>query len=832
MSISLIDEISKGGYQASLMTSFSIDFPFYEDVLLKKMQSRGVNHHVLLADKRMCQQVITQRPPKYAGKQYSLALMEHSKAFHPKVFMLLGKKKGMLVVGSHNVTFSGFGKNLEISNVIKFEKGKNEEHLTLFSDALKAFKTWVLDYGNSINESRNLEAVENTLKLCPWLKKTGKRQPANGLSFLFTSKSTTSLWEQFQPYKPAESKQIIATAPFFDKKLDFTQILLEQSNQSLILGVQPEEVVLSSLVFSLEGLKVVNSNQLTSIEKDSNKYIHAKAIYFEAAENSVFVSGSANLSSTAWLKSQSSANAEAVLVRSGHEAIEVSSSLGIHSLKEAEELNELDNRQQSLNENDIASSKLAILPVGDDDILRIETHSIWKNPIQIVHIDDWQVKHDIGFSNVNEQLLVEYKNIVNYGVITVLSDGVSVLNIIIHKDADIKRCCTTGGEQKIQEALGSLSSEAPDIKLLFNCLEKLSCFNRDARPATTRSTSKRADSEQQGSDRELVVSLESEIKRNPKTGKIRHSQGDISHILDLILYSLNSKPNGSSGAYGEDRFGRNEEDLVGSDDESATELLPTEVIDEQQRVAKLCRQKLKSMVNRLVTLLKNNLVIDTLDSSLSSINATLVVSSILPVLVAANEQRTVNQEKVNEWVIPELCDALLNSIFEYILVEKKTPLDFRDESKNVVFSTDEASQLVSHVIWLMHRLNYTIKPMPSISRRKELAPIRNLQNARILFVFQRLIHDSTIEKTTVELFEQYNDKQALLWLRTLQSEIEKLVYDDVYDFCKGYGVVTSEKAFEGYRFSVFQTGSITSLISTKCESVTDRISTDFLMAYP
>ena len=321
MSISLTDEISKGGYQASLMTSFSIDFPFYEDLLLKKMQSRGVTHHVLLADKRMCQQIITQRPPKHAGRQYSLGLMEHSQAFHPKVFMLLGKKKGMLVVGSHNVTFSGFGKNLEISNVIKFEKGKNEQHLSLFLAAFRAFKIWLADYGNNTAENSVLEAIDSTLKLCPWLKKDGKRTLDNSLSFLFTSKTTESLWEQFQPYKPTESKQIIATAPFFDKKLDFTQTLLEQSNQSLILGVQPEEVVLSSLVLSLDGVKVVDSNSLTDGEEGKNKYIHAKAIYFDAADNSVFVSGSANLSSTAWLKSRSSANAEAVLVRSGSEAV-------------------------------------------------------------------------------------------------------------------------------------------------------------------------------------------------------------------------------------------------------------------------------------------------------------------------------------------------------------------------------------------------------------------------------------------------------------------------------------------------------------------------------
>ncbi|MGR6861589.1 hypothetical protein ACU5EH_15465 [Aliivibrio salmonicida] len=831
MSISLFEEIGKGGYQASLMTTFSVDFPFYEDLLLKKMQSKGVYHHVLLADKKMCQHVISHRPPKYAGKQYSLGLMQLSQAFHPKVFMLLGKNKGLLVVGSHNVTFSGFGKNLEISNIIKFEKDCNEDNLSLFNDAFNAFnafKIWLTDYGNNTAEHQVLEAIENTLKLCPWLKKTGKRTLDNKLTFLFTSKSTESLWDQFQVYKPDETKQIIATAPFFDKKLDFIQTLLEQSNKSLILGVQPEEVLLSSQVFLLDGVKVVNSNSLTETDKKKEfqkKYIHAKAVYFDAGDNSVFISGSANLSSAAWLNIQSNANAEAVLVRMGNEAVDVSHLLGITALKEAAEVIKINNQQEQSNTNEQSLSKLAILSVGDDDLLRIEVQGVWLELIEIVYIDEWKTKYPIEFLYDNGQLLVEYKNIVRYGILTVLSNNVGILNIIVHKDADIKRCCRTADEQKNQEAWRSLYSEKPEIRLIFSCLEKLSCFKQNIQSMVNASPSSLVEN---NIKRELVVSLETEIKRNPKNGKIRNSQGDIYHILDLILYSLNNKSVDSSYAYSEDKFGRNEEDLIGSDDDTEIEILPLEAIDEQQRVAKLCRQKLKAMVNRLIRLLKNN---QELALMLNSINAALVVNSILPVLSEASEKNNLLiRTNDYEWVTSETCEVLLNAIFEYIFIEKQTPLDFSSKSKDAVFLTDEADQLLSHVIWLMYRLGYTMKPMPSISMQVELGAIRNLQNARILFVFQRLIHDSFIEKTTIELFEKYTDKSALFWLKTLQSEVEKLIYDDDYSFCRGYGIVSSEKAFSGYRFSVFDDGPFTIMGSAK-NTKHERILTKCLKIY-
>lgn len=824
MSISLFEELDTGGYQASLMTTYSIDFPFYEDLLLKKMQSKGISHHVLLADKRMCQSVVVQRPPKHAGKQYSLGLMEHSQAFHPKVIMLLGKKKGLLVVGSHNVTLSGFGKNLEISNVIRFEKNKNEENLPLFVSAFNAFNIWLNDYGNSTAKNSILDSINDTLKLCSWLKGSGNHLVKDNLSFLFTSKSTVPLWQQFQPYKPSNSSQIIATTPFFDKSLDFTKKLLLESGEGLLLGVQPQEVVVSSDLFELSGVKVVDNSALT----ESDRYIHAKAIFFEAGEKSVFISGSANLSSTAWLNDKSNANAEAVLVRIGIEAIEVSNYLGITALNDAGIVSKIDRNEKTESKHESISCKLAVMPLSSDGILRIEIQESWGLAVNVVYIDEWKIKHAIDFSQSHDEILVKYDNIKNYGVITVLNNDIEALNIIVHKVDDIKRLCTTGSEQKIQEAWGSLNTEHPDIKLLFNCLDKLSCFDESLKMSVTTGNTSLKTIEPQATNRDLIVSLVTEIKRNPKTGKIRGSQGDIAHVLDVILYCLYRNIDHSNDFYGEDKLGRNEEDLIGSDDESDDVESLHQSIDEKIKVAELCRKKLKAMVRRLIKLLKQNDSNKTSESLLSSINATLVVISILPPLEEASEQAALSSDTSYDWVTQELCEDLLNAIFEYILIDKSIPLDLSAENKKSVYSTDEVNQLLSHVVWLLYKLGYVIKPMPPLSMIRELGGARNLQNSRLLYVFQRLIYDSSIEENTVELFEQYTDRRATLWLKTLQHEVEKLVINDEFDFCTGYGVVSSLNAFEGYRFSISNDDKFTTIASTKQMEEPERILTQCL----
>ena len=48
--ISLFDELRKGGYEASLITTFNAYLPFYEEVVLRRLVSCGIRHNVLMMD--------------------------------------------------------------------------------------------------------------------------------------------------------------------------------------------------------------------------------------------------------------------------------------------------------------------------------------------------------------------------------------------------------------------------------------------------------------------------------------------------------------------------------------------------------------------------------------------------------------------------------------------------------------------------------------------------------------------------------------------------------------------------------------------------------------
>lgn len=111
LNISIIDELRKGGYEASLITTFNAYIPFYEDVVLRRLVNAGVRHNVLMMDYSQYAHSLQVQPPRLAGRYYSLLPMKTSGAFHAKIILLLGKKKGLLFIGSHNLTLVGFGFN-------------------------------------------------------------------------------------------------------------------------------------------------------------------------------------------------------------------------------------------------------------------------------------------------------------------------------------------------------------------------------------------------------------------------------------------------------------------------------------------------------------------------------------------------------------------------------------------------------------------------------------------------------------------------------------------------------------------------------------------------
>lgn len=72
--LSLYDEVRARGFEASIVASYNIDFAFYERVILRRLQSVGCRHNVVLADASQCGKELAtdSRAPHFAGAEYAL----------------------------------------------------------------------------------------------------------------------------------------------------------------------------------------------------------------------------------------------------------------------------------------------------------------------------------------------------------------------------------------------------------------------------------------------------------------------------------------------------------------------------------------------------------------------------------------------------------------------------------------------------------------------------------------------------------------------------------------------------------------------------------------
>jgi len=261
--ISITDAIRKGGYEASIITTFNAYFPFYEEVVLRYLLSNGCRHNILLMDKTQFNECLSSEDlsPQNAGFDYTLAPMKAKGAFHPKVVLLVGKRKGVLFVGSHNVTLSGWGINKELTTSFNISDGKEKFGISEAAAAWQFIENWVLyqtDLPSSIRDSIN--AIP---RMAPWLNSKTVDNNSNHL-FFGSNPTGPSLWEQIKTDLPSRAKRISIIGPFFDHSLDFIKTIQRDLNpDEIIIGIEPDTVHIPTDKLLEDKVKFVDASSIT-----------------------------------------------------------------------------------------------------------------------------------------------------------------------------------------------------------------------------------------------------------------------------------------------------------------------------------------------------------------------------------------------------------------------------------------------------------------------------------------------------------------------------------------------------------------------------------------
>lgn len=331
--LSLYDRLGerKDRYEFSFITTFNAYFPFYEQIVLRRLIKAGCRVNTLLMDSGQFAASFSDEggKPLLAGRDYTIVPVDAGRGvFHPKILLLLGQEHAALHVGSHNLTLSGFGKNRELTTLFEINPNSESGDSQIFRSVWRALRLWGSNQPDELLDSFSF--VENEIS---WLTENPDDGSLADTSNFYSSANNdeSALWEQIKPKLSADVRRVTLISPFFDEDLRFLRELKKYFNpDEFIVGVESKTVQISPKAHILfPDIKFVEANSLRA----GSGYLHAKAIYLETRSGEeVLITGSANASGAAWLASGGRRNCESVVILRSKEASAAVKAIGLREL--------------------------------------------------------------------------------------------------------------------------------------------------------------------------------------------------------------------------------------------------------------------------------------------------------------------------------------------------------------------------------------------------------------------------------------------------------------------------------------------------------------------
>ncbi len=131
--------LRKYSYDHAFLCTFNFQPEFFENYCLEQFESLETNNGIsVIMDGLELDRLLAGDAsdwPLKANIRYFLHGVRPRGRFHPKLFLLASKTRGLLVVGSANLTRSGLTRNAELVQSFSFESEKMEAALSLFQAA-------------------------------------------------------------------------------------------------------------------------------------------------------------------------------------------------------------------------------------------------------------------------------------------------------------------------------------------------------------------------------------------------------------------------------------------------------------------------------------------------------------------------------------------------------------------------------------------------------------------------------------------------------------------------------------------------------------------------
>ena len=307
----VIPELLQGQWTSAIICTFTANLTFFETRLVSQLAQ--VPLRAILADTRQLTEKFgeaarTNQRHRLANKAYVAAPIRHPHAAHGKMMLLLGPTAGRLIVGSGNLGYDGYAAPGELWHVFEYTD-EEPRHVSEFG-AARAFIDGLAT--RRLIDPPIVELVHTAWSKATWLPPSPPAPPS------MTSNLDRALIDQLRDAATDPVEELVVHAPFHDADC--------AALQQLIVSFKPSRVRLLVTVGTSADPEAIQRVLATAskatvehvyVKDEPAAFIHAKWVHLKHRNSETLLTGSANLSRSALLRSAHGGNIEIGIISSG-----------------------------------------------------------------------------------------------------------------------------------------------------------------------------------------------------------------------------------------------------------------------------------------------------------------------------------------------------------------------------------------------------------------------------------------------------------------------------------------------------------------------------------